>query len=59
MGETADFLYDQAGSIEKEINNKVSIIPSPHVISTSDKLLISEAKSELCVDFALDEFQLK
>ena len=57
--ETADFLYDQAGLIEKEINNKVSIMPSPHVMSTSDELLISEAKSELRVDFALDEFQLQ
>ena len=49
------FLYCQAGSVEKE-KNRVFVMPSPHVLRTSDELLILEAKTDLSIEFSLDEF---
>ena len=56
--ETADFLYCQAGSVEKE-KNRVFVMPSPHVLRTREELLILEAETDLSIEFSLDEFQMQ
>ena len=52
-------IYQKAGTEEDEVNNAISILPFPHVLSSSEETLILEAKEKLGFKFDLDRFQLQ
>ena len=53
------FFNEMAGTEEGEIETKMVITPKPHIISTSDEMMIMDAKSELRINFELDNFQVQ
>ena len=55
----ADMLYDMAGTEETEQNNEMIIHPGPHILISSEEMLIRDAKLELSIDFELDNFQVQ
>ena len=54
----AQELYDMAGHQEDEVNNDITIIPSPSALTTAEEILILRVKDELKVSFELDKFQV-
>ena len=52
-------IYQKAGTEEDEVNNAISILPFPHVLSSAEETLILEAKEKLGFKFDLDRFQLQ
>ena len=47
-----------AGHQEDEVNNDITIIPSPSALTTAEENLILRVKDELKVSFELDKFQV-
>ena len=57
--QTAANLYRIAGTEETEVNNEMTVLPKPHVISSLEEQLISQTKTELNISFELDNFQVQ
>ena len=57
--DTANDLYGFAGSEEKEENNNLTVLPSPHILSTYEEQLVSSTKKDLNITFDIDNFQLQ
>ena len=55
----ADMIYDIAGSEEAEVNNTMTIFPSPHMLTTSEEEMVLKAKEDLLIKFDLDSFQVQ
>ena len=55
----SDMLYDVAGTEEAEVNNTMTVIPSPHMLTTSEEEMILKAKDDLSIPFDLDSFQVQ
>ena len=55
----ADKIYDAIGTTENERTNNAIVVPSPHILRTSDEKLIIEAKTDLKINFELDYFQIQ
>ena len=55
----ADELYAEAGKEEPEVNNTMTVLPKPHIMQTSEELLILRAKTDLRINFVLDQFQIQ
>ena len=56
---TADYLYNSAGSEEIEVNNSVTITPSPLVLTPAEEQSIYKAKKDLGITHDLDHFQIQ
>ena len=55
----ADKIYDAVGTTENERTKNAMVVPSPHILRTSDKKLLLEAKTDLKINFELDYFQIQ
>ena len=55
---TAKHLCNIAGSDEVEVNNEMTVVPSPHALSTWEEQLIMQAKGDLGIKHDLDHFQV-
>ena len=55
----ADKIYDAVGKTENERTNNAIVVPSPHILRTSDEKVIHEAKTDLNINFDLDYFQIQ
>ena len=55
----ASELYDMAGVEEPEIKSDVVVLPSPHILTTNDERMVTQAKMELSVHHDLDHFQVQ
>ena len=55
----ASKIYNEVGVEETEVNNSISVLPSPHVLSTAEDQLLLTVKEELGVRHDLDNFQVQ
>ena len=56
---TANFIYAEAGTEETEVKNGTVVLPSPHMLTTSEEELIRQTAREMSVPFVLDHFQVQ
>ena len=57
--ETANSLYCQAGTEEPEVLNETVVLPTPHMLTTTEEEMIRETAREISVAFLLDNFQVQ
>ena len=56
---TASRLYEIAGTEETEVNNEMTVIPKPHILSTLEEQIKIETQIELGISYELDKFQVQ
>ena len=55
----ANRLYSEAGREEAEVQNEIVVLPSPHMLTTSEEELIRKTARDMSVPFVLDNFQVQ